>query len=303
VAGGVFARFGPGRAGASGANAAYITRGRATGWDERAVAARNYPAEVGAADDYRDLREQLEEYAAQQEAHELARPRRGGGETRTHYRGVLSFEGKVETARAREMASAYLAREFPDARAIAAVHQDTEHTHVHLHVQARAVDDHKLHFDRGTYGRLDEAWAEVYARAFGREKLEEHLAKKAETAEWKRAYARARANGHQPPPAPERTEHQARPDELASREEHACGVDEARVGGDQRGAAAADPRAHGRGREPEGGERALEEQLERTAGRAGGAVRAADAAVRTAQELADRAPGRDRLSDEPERDR
>jgi hypothetical protein len=303
VAGGVFARFGPGRAGASGANAAYITRGRATGWDERAVAARNYPAEVGAADDYRDLREQLEEYAAQQEAHELARPRRGGGETRTHYRGVLSFEGKVETARAREMASAYLAREFPDARAIAAVHQDTEHTHVHLHVQARDVGDRKLHFDRGAYRHLDEHWAEVYAREFGQEKLEEHLTKKAETAEWKRAYAQARANGHQPPPAPGRAAYRPRPGELAGREEHTYGADEARARGDQRGVAATDPRADGRGGGPAGGERALEEQHERTAARAGGAVREADATVRTAQELADRASGRERVDDEQERDR
>jgi hypothetical protein len=303
VAGGVFARFGPGRAGASGANAAYITRGRATGWDERAIATRNYPDEVREADDYRDLRDRLEEYVEQQEAHELERPRRGGGETRTHYRGVLSFEGKVGTEQARELADDYLEREFPDARAIAAVHQDTDHTHVHLHVQARDVDDRKLHFDRGAYGRLDEAWAEVYARAFGREKLEEHLAKKAETAEWKRAYAQARANGHQPPEAPERAEYRPKPGELAGREEHAYGADQARARGDQRGAAAADPRADERGRRPEGGERPLEEQLERTAARAGGAVRAADAAVRTAQELADRAPGRDRVDDEPERER
>jgi hypothetical protein len=138
---------------------------------------------VREADDYRDLRDRLEEYAEQQEAHELDRPRRGGGETRTHYRGVLSFEGKVETEQAREMADDYLQRELPDARAIAAVHQDTEHTHVHLHVQARDTGDHKLHVDRGAYGRLDERWAEVYARAFGHEKLEEHLAKKAETAD------------------------------------------------------------------------------------------------------------------------
>jgi hypothetical protein len=303
VGGGVFARFAPGRAGASGANAAYITRGRATGWDEHAIATRNYPDEVREADDYRDLRDHLHEYAEQQEAYEQERPRRGGGETRTHYRGIVSFEGRVETDQARGMAEEYLEREFPEARSIAAVHQDTEHTHVHLHVQARDVDDHKLHFDRDAYRRLDERWAELYAREFGAEKLDEHLAKKAETAEWKREYAQARSNGHQPPPAPERAEYQPRPSELASREEHAYGADEARTGGDQRGTAGTDPRADDRGREPAGGERALEELLERTAARAGGAVREADETVRTAQELADRAPGRDRVDDEPERER
>ena len=107
MSGGVFARFGPGRAGASGAPAAYITRGRATGWDERAIATRNYPDEVREAEDDRDLRDRLEEYAEQQEAYELERPRRGGGETRTHYRGVLSFEGKVETGQARAIAAVH----------------------------------------------------------------------------------------------------------------------------------------------------------------------------------------------------
>src|SRR5262245_34149220 len=281
MAGGVFVRFGPGRAGASGANARYITRGAATGRDRGAVLTRNYPTCVREAEDYRDLRDQLEEYCAQEEAHELRRPRRGGGETRTHYRGVVSFEGKVETERARELADEYLEREFPEARAIAVVHQDTEHTHVHLHVQARDADDRKLHFDRGAYGRLDERWAELYAREFGREKLEEHLAKKAETAGWKREYARARADGHAPPPAPERAAYRSTPGELERREERTYGVDQARTGGDQRGAGAGEPAAAERGRALEG----HAEQLGRTAARAGGAVREADAAVRAAQDF------------------
>jgi hypothetical protein len=299
MAGGVFVRFGPGRAGASGANARYVTRGAATGRDRDAVLTRNYPDEVREAEEYRDLRDQLEEYCAQQEAHELSRPRRGGGETRTHYRGMLSFEGKVETGQARGLAEEYLEREFPEARAIAAVHQDTEHTHVHLHVQARDVDDRKLHFDRGAYGRLDEAWAELYAREFGREKLDEHLAKKAETREWKRDYAQARANGHEPPAAPDRAAYRAKPGELDGREERGYGAEQARAGGDQRGARAGEPAAAGRGRDLD----AHAEQLGRTAARAGGAVREADAAVRAAQELADRAPGRERLDDAPEHER
>jgi hypothetical protein len=292
-------RFRPGRSGASGANAAYITRGRATGWDEGAVLTRNYPDHVREADDYRELRENVAEHCRQAEEDELERPRRGGGETRTHYRGVLSFEGKVETEQARGMADEYLERNFPDHPAVAAVHQDTEHTHVHLHVQARDADDHKLHLGRAEYRHLDESWAEVYAREFGREKLEEHLAKKAETAEWKRGYAQAKADGREPPEAPERAGYRPAPGELAGREEHAYGADEARAGGDQRGAAA--PGGGADGRERAADEHA--EQLGRTAARAGGAVREAGAAVRAAEELADRAPGRERLDDEQERGR
>lgn len=290
--GGAFMRFRPGRSGASGANAAYITRGRATGWDENAILTRNYPEHAREADDYRELRDDLAEHCRQAEEDELERPRRGGGETRTHYRGVLSFEGKVETERARAMADDYLARNFPDHPALAAVHQDTDHTHVHLHVQARDAGDHKLHLGRAEYRYLDESWAEVYAREFGREKLEEHLAKKAETAAWKREYAQAKANGREPPPAPERAEYRPAPTDLEQREERTYGADEARAGGDQRGAAAAGGRAD---------EHA--EQLDRTAARAGGAVREAGAAVRAAEELADRAPGRERLDDEQERGR
>jgi relaxase-like protein len=314
MAGGVFARFGSGRAGASGANARYITRGAATGRDPAAILTRHYPDEVREAEDYRDLREQLEEYCAQEEAYELSRPQRGGhGPVRTHYRGVLSFEGEVGTERARGLAEDYLERAFPEARAIAAVHQDTEHTHVHLHVQARNVDDRKLHFDRGAYGRLDEAWAELYAREFGPAKLEEHLAKKAETRAWKRDYAQARANGHEPPEAPDRVAYRPRPGELADREEHGYGAEQARAGGDQRGLAAADPRADGRGDGAAGGERALAEYAGERDSAVQGAERAvhgadratgeARGALRAAQDFADRAPGRARVDDEPERDR
>jgi predicted nuclease with TOPRIM domain len=123
----------------------YITRERATNGDRDAVLVRNYPSEVTEARDYDELRDRLEEYAEQQEAEELQRPRRGGGETRTHYKAILSFEREIDTEQALEMADEYLDREFPDARAIAVVHQDTDNTHVHVHIQASDVHDEKLH--------------------------------------------------------------------------------------------------------------------------------------------------------------
>jgi len=91
------------------------------------------------AEDYHELRDQLEEYCQQREADELERPRRGGGETRTYYKTVLSFEERVDTDQARDMADEWLDREFPDAESIAAVHQDTDNTHVHVHIQARDI--------------------------------------------------------------------------------------------------------------------------------------------------------------------
>ena len=164
-----FIRISVGAPGGSAAQVHYITREPATNGDRDAVLVRNYPSEVTDARDYDELRDHLEEYAQQQEAQELERPRRGGGETRTHYKAILSFEREIDTEQARDMADEYLDREFPDARAIAAVHQDTDNTHVHVHIQARDVHDEKLHFDRDTYEHLDDAWTEIYHRELGRE--------------------------------------------------------------------------------------------------------------------------------------
>ncbi|HLG74395.1 MAG TPA: relaxase/mobilization nuclease domain-containing protein [Chloroflexota bacterium] len=162
-------RFSVGRAGGSAENIHYITREPATNADRQSVLVRNYPSEVTEARDYDELRDRLEEYADEQERGELDRPRRGGGETRTHYKVILSFEQEIDTEQARDMADEYLDREFPDARAVAAVHQDTDHTHVHIHIQARDADDQKLHFDRETYRELDRAWEDIYDREFGRD--------------------------------------------------------------------------------------------------------------------------------------
>jgi hypothetical protein len=295
---GVFMRFARGRAGSSGAHARYITRPPATGRDLDAILTRNYPEEVREASDYGELRDHLEEYCRQQEDDELQRPRRGGGETRTHYRLVLSFEEQVDTREARDLADDYLEQTFPDARALAAVHQDTEHTHVHVHLQARDVDDHKLHFDRHAYERLDEQWAEVYAREYGHEKLEEHLERKAATREWKQEYARAAEDGRELPPVPERAGHAWSREDGERWEERHYGHDhESGAGDDQRGVAA-------RSADAAEGERPLERSL----GAADDAVRGVDdlhrqgertdeeagAAVRTAEAIAGRVRGADR---------
>ena len=107
-----FMRFSVGTAGGSADNIHYITREPATNADRESVLVRNYPAEVTEARDYDELRDRLEEYADEQERAELDRPRRGGGETRTHYKVILSFEQEIDTEQARDMADEYLDREF-----------------------------------------------------------------------------------------------------------------------------------------------------------------------------------------------
>ncbi|MBV9282498.1 MAG: relaxase/mobilization nuclease domain-containing protein [Chloroflexi bacterium] len=302
---GIFARLTTGRAGAGAAHARYITRPVATKRDRKAILVRNYPEYVRDAGAYGELRDNLEEFCRQAEEDERRRPRRGGhGEVRTHYRAVLSFEGRVETERARGMAEEYLDRTFPEARAIAVVHQDTEHTHVHIHLQARDVHERKLHFDARRFPQLDRAWAEVYAREFGREKLAEHEGRKAETREWKREYARARAEGRAAPPAPQRAGRPKRVAEIRAREGHHYGADQARAGGDQRAVAGGDREAPGRDRaagggdhRPPGGERGVEglaRQHDRAVRGVERADREARAALQAAERVAERASRRDR---------
>ena len=131
----IYFKFSVGRAGTSGANARYITREPATKGEQRAIFTQNYPEYAREGNGYKKERENIVSYARQQEEDELQRPRKGRGEKQTHYRAVASFEGKVETEKARAMGEEYLKKQFPNARAIGVVHQDTEHTHIHFHIQ------------------------------------------------------------------------------------------------------------------------------------------------------------------------
>ena len=285
---GVFIRFQVGRAGTSSANVRYITRGAATGFDPEAVLTRNYPDYAREGNDYRDYREHLEEFARQREEDELERSHRGGGGSpRTHYRAVLSFEGKVDTDKARSMADEYMERTFPEGRAVAAVHQDTDHTHVHIHLQSRDADDQKLHFDRNAYRHLDHEWSEIYGREFGHEKAVEHEEKKTETHERRVSAASGRdsfGGG-----SADRADRPLERGGFHQREERNHGADQARTGGPERGTASAADR--GDDREP---------SLEGLAGECDRAVQAADrtadearAAIRAAETVADRELERD----------
>ena len=290
---GVFMRFTVGQSGGSGTDARYITRPTATDEDRDAILLRNIPDEVREAEEYGELRDQLEEYCRQQEAEELARPRRGGGETRTYYKAILSFEERVDTEQARDLADEWLEREFPDAEAIAAVHQDTDNTHVHVHIEARDIHNHKVHLDQHDYERLDEEWAEIYGREFGRDKTEEHEERKAETREWKAKYARAMEEGHEPPPAPERADRPFGSEEALEREGDLYDRDETGTGGHQRGTAAGE---HALEESADSADRALQ-AVDRADGEARDTVHAAEDVVDRFVDRADRERDLDRDDD------
>lgn len=210
MSGGAFVTIKVGRAGTAGDHARYITRERATEGKQERVWTRNVPEYAAHPDhderemSYKERTADLREYARQLEEDELERPQRGGGEKRTHYRAIYSFDRDVTDEKAREMVDAHLAENFPKARAIAAIHRDTDNAHVHVNIAARGTDDKKLHFDQRTHRRLDERWARIYGQEFGRELEREHLEKKQEWRAWMRDARAARARGEEPPPRPQR---------------------------------------------------------------------------------------------------
>ena len=140
------------------------------------------------------------------------------------------------------LAREFLEKNFPDARAAACVHHDTDHTHVHINLQARLTTGYKLDLGERKFRRLDTAWGTIYARAFGREKLREHELKQEEMRETKREYAQSKERGEEFTGRwPARVDRPVSPDEHRAREGRNYGVDEARAGGDQRHAAAVEP--------------------------------------------------------------
>lgn len=259
------------RAGASGDNVRYITRETATEGSDKGIHLHN--TEELRGQNYIETRANVIANALARQDDELSRPQRGGGETRTHYRCIVSWDRKEETEKAITQVKEFLSERFPNARAVAAVHQDTQHTHAHIWIDARQVDGKKIHLDRQEFRRLDDAWARTYGKHYGKEYERGHLAKKAET----RSYKQARAQGAEHE-KPERAGRVTKPKEHANRERRNYGVDESRSGRNQ-------PTASGREQAAAPGERKTE-QLTRLLDRATDAARGALQQVERLRDLA-----------------
>jgi hypothetical protein len=197
--GGIFFRFKVGRAGTSAANVRYISREAATGSERENLCLYNYPSFV-AGNNYQELRQNLIEYSRQCEEDELHRPRRGRGKPQTHYRALVSFECKVTTDKVMQMVQDYVGLQFPRARIAAFLHRDSEHAHVHLHIQARDINGEKLRWTPKQWRELDKRWGDIYAGEFGLIKVVDHELKKEETRTWKIEYAKRNGSPDQPVP-------------------------------------------------------------------------------------------------------
>jgi hypothetical protein len=196
---GIFLKFSAAKtSGASAANVRYITRETATTADERAIYLHNLDQLKG--QDYRETRTNSIAYAEARLDDEQARSRTNPKESRTHYRAILSFDRTEDTDKAREMAKEWLQKNFKDGRAVVSIHQDRDHTHAHVWIDARDLKDKKLQLDNRAFKNLDTSWARIYAKEYGKHYLKEHMDKKQET----RNYKKALREGRHDTPRPQR---------------------------------------------------------------------------------------------------
>lgn len=115
----------------SGRHASYITRESAS----RDISFYNLDELRGEND--HDNRVNAIAHAYSREDVETAK---GGERGRTHYKLILSWDKKEETDRARDEAHKFLKENFEKGRGFVAIHQDTEHTHAHVWLDARGTD-------------------------------------------------------------------------------------------------------------------------------------------------------------------
>jgi hypothetical protein len=184
----IFCRFtAPKSQADSAANVNYITRETALGEHEQALYLHNLSECRG--EDLRETRINLDAFAKTRLIEEKHTSRTGAGQTRTHYRCVVSFDRKESTEKAQQLTQEFLQKYFPQTRAISAIHQDTNHTHAHIWIDARQLNGKKIDLDNKTFERIDTAWAKVYAKEYGQEYAKNHAEKKLETRNYKRASA------------------------------------------------------------------------------------------------------------------
>jgi hypothetical protein len=184
----------------------YITRESATGGSVDAVVTHQLPAHATAGEGYREQRSNITSYLTQRVEDELEK----GNGSRTHYRMTASFGEHIGTGTARQMAQIFLAKNFPDGRGIACIHQNTPSTHIHFYIEARAVDKHvrdgnKLDLNDKRYKSLNNSWTQLHEQFISRDDAQQHRIKVAETEQWKQEYIQAKIAGRSPSrPAPER---------------------------------------------------------------------------------------------------
>ena len=115
-------------------------------------------------EDYVETRELTLGWLQLREDQERERPRRGPapkGDPKlhdTHYRVVLSIPGKASTREMRDAVEHLLAECMPTARAIAVIHQDTQHTHAHIILDRDTIDGKRVRIDKKKLAEMKDVW-------------------------------------------------------------------------------------------------------------------------------------------------
>lgn len=150
-------------------NIAYITRESSEG--EEGTMFYQVRSHVEEAETWEETRVRLQSWAERVKDEEIARHGNRRGEPRTHYRGIISYERDVGVSNEEllEDAERLLKEEFPKSRAVATVHRDTDHLHVHIWMSARQTDESKVHIDRSDLKQMHETMDRIYEERTRRE--------------------------------------------------------------------------------------------------------------------------------------
>jgi hypothetical protein len=120
---------------------------------------------------------------------------------RNHYRLILSWDKKEETEFARNKTHEFIQKKFPNCCAIVGIHQDTAHTHAHIWIDARDINDKKLQISHREYRSIDVDWAKNYDKTYGTNYAQQYEIKKNQTKKWKEKRAASeKFTGKQPLP-------------------------------------------------------------------------------------------------------
>lgn len=122
----------------------------------------------------------------------------------SHFRLILTFGPEATNRQIKAMVNAFLGENFLLARAMVAIHRDTEHTHAHLHVHVRQLDNKRVNLGQ-KYFKLDESWMKICSEHLRDSEIyDKHMELKRVTLEWKERTKEARLKGEPIPPKDDR---------------------------------------------------------------------------------------------------
>lgn len=122
----------------------------------------------------------------------------------SHLRIILTVGLEVTDQELRVMGNDFMRENFILCSGFGAIHRDTRHAHLHLYIHARQLNELKLELKQ-EYFRLDESWMKICAEGLGAPEIYDiHLDLKDKTEIWKEQCEKARVEGKDLPPKPDR---------------------------------------------------------------------------------------------------